>query len=97
MKTEYQYFKFAELPHKTKTGVWYCINLRSDEVLGRVKWYAPWRTYIFESAVTALERGIAGMEFCGVIFNNTCLADIRHFIGQLMEARSNPHPFNPPE
>ena len=75
MKTEYDYLSF-DLTEKQpkKTTSWYCREKSNKNILGYVGWYAPWRQYCF----------------CPVgqtVFNESCLQDIRHFIGQLEEER----------
>lgn len=70
MQKEYKYIYFAKVEDKPKTSVWSCHNQRSNDCLGEVRWYGPWRQYCFFPAP-------------GCVFNVTCLANINHFIGQL--------------
>ena len=77
MKTKYKFISFekadfAEVP-KGKP-VWNLRNNRSEGLLGKIFWYSVWGQYCFYP------------EF-DTIFNDTCLADIQHFIGQLKEGK----------
>lgn len=49
---------------------WAVKNNKTKGHIGEISYYSPWRQYVFEG-------------FSGCVFNNTCLADIQHFIGQL--------------
>lgn len=72
--TENKYMKFEQLESKTKTEVWWVKNVRSDTVLGEIKWYGAWRQYcFFPSGLT--------------VFNRDCLDIINEFITGLMEKR----------
>jgi len=53
-----------------KTSVWVCRNKRSNDKLGLVKWYAPWRQYCFCPEPYT-------------VFNTGCMSDIQNFIKQL--------------
>lgn len=70
MKTRYRYIHFVEIAQKRKTQVWECRNNRTDAVLGVVKWYSGWRQYV-----------IWPKREC--FFNQSCLADVEHFLNQL--------------
>ena len=76
MKTEYKYINFKQLRPKKiiKTTVWSCRNNTGGYELGIVKWYPQWRQYSFYPAD-------------GMVFNQTCMEDIIHFINQLREQR----------
>ena len=77
MKTEYEFIKFVHIPApERKTQVWRCENRRSSDCLGTVSWSCCWLQYIFMPA-----------DECE--FSTGCMADIIHFIGQLMEARKS--------
>lgn len=71
IKTKYQYIHFVKVDEKPKTSVWECRNNRSNDVLGVVQWYGPWRQYCFHPSVLQ------------VVFNVGCLMDICDFIKQL--------------
>ena len=76
MQFEYKYIYFELYERKPKTLVYSCCNNNSHNILGFIKWYAPWRQYcFFTSEVT--------------IFNKGCMEDIIDFINQLMEQRKN--------
>jgi len=72
---DYEYLTFFEMDSKTKTKVFAVVNKLSNDVLGYVKWYAPWRRYCFF------------INLAGLIFDAGCLADIQDFINNLMEER----------
>lgn len=64
-----------------KTRVWGVLSSRwivprgtVQTELGTIKWYAPWRRYVF------FPQG-------GTLFDAGCLAEIAQFIKQQMEAR----------
>lgn len=67
MKTQFQYIRFEMVERKAVTGVWQCVNNKSGDVLGLVKWYPGWRQYCF---------------FCdtGIVLSAGCLHDIESFI-----------------
>lgn len=64
-----EYIKFIEIEVKSKTSVWQ-ITGNDGNVLGHVKWYAPWRRYCFFPASNSL-------------FDRSCLNDIYQFILEL--------------
>ena len=68
----YKYIHFVEVEKKPKTSVWECRNNRSEDTLGRVKWYGPWRQYCFFPE-----------PFAELVLNDGCMRDICHFMGQL--------------
>ena len=45
MKTHYEYIHFDRQPQPPgrKTSMWYCLNNRSGDELGEVRWYPTWR------------------------------------------------------
>lgn len=57
-----------------KTDRWQVFNKRSPNVAGVIKWYLPWRQYIFTPG-------------WATIFSAGCLNDIAHFIKQEMANR----------
>lgn len=71
MKTKYRFIHFVEILNET---AWYCKNNESNEVVGSVKWYVPWKQWIFV-------KDIAGS--CSFSFSISCLKDIIHFMEQL--------------
>lgn len=72
--TENKYIRFEPLESKTKTGVWWIRNNKSDAVLGEIKWHGAWRQYCFYPAALT-------------IFNRDCLDTINEFIVELMDKR----------
>ena len=59
---------------KTK---YFCVMTQGDDaVIGVIKWFGPWRKYIFEPVEET-------------VFEQDCLRDIAGFLDQLMEERAN--------
>jgi len=75
MKTSYKNLLFQEEETKTKTQKFQVLNRLSFDLLGYVKWYAPWRRYCFFP------------ELRNLVFDAECLADIQIFICDLMRER----------
>jgi len=69
MKASYRYIKFIE-DSDPEAKRWFCENKRHGDQLGEVTYYSEWRQWV-----------IAFQPGC--VFNNTCLNDISHFLGQL--------------
>ncbi len=81
MNTEYKHLIFTKQLSKSKsrkTEVWSCEN-RSEQYLGMVSWYSPWRQYCWFQ-----EDG--GMH-SPTVMAASCLDDLSHFIKQLMDQR----------
>ena len=76
IETKYKFIHFIVVEKKPKTDVWECRNNRSNGFLGEVRWYSAWRQYCFYAEY-------------GCIFNDTCLNDISHFLGQLRAGRKS--------
>ena len=57
-----------------KTCVWQVKNVQWNATLGTIKWYAPWRRYVFFPQT-------------GTLYDAGCLAEIATFIEQQMEER----------
>lgn len=76
MKTT-KYITYVEMPayRKIKTKIFEVVSTSNRETLGTIKWYGPWRQYVFfpESET---------------IWNTTCLQDINNFISELMKDRT---------
>ena len=84
MKTEYKWIWFRDdsLDYpKRKTKTFSCFN-KSNCFLGEVRWNSAWRQYCFITA----EKG----SVVDLILAKSCLDDISHFIGQLMNDRKHP-------
>lgn len=76
MKYETEYLLFEEDPDYAlthKTSYWTVRSVRHGDLLGDIKWYGPWRQYVFEPF--------------NAIFNKQCLNDISTFIEARMQAR----------
>jgi hypothetical protein len=71
---EYKYLSFVEQAPKTKTKVFEVKNKVFGDVLGYVKWYAPWRKYCFYVD-------------SDLVFDAGCLWDIQDFMNKLMAER----------
>jgi len=74
MNKEYKYIYFKELTAKLKTRVFLVLNKTSDDFLGYVKWYAPWRRYCF-------------LPYTNLVFDAGCLTDISNFLNEIMAER----------
>ena len=69
-----QYLEFDLVGDTGKTTIWNILSKSSGFILGKVKWYGPWRQYsFFPTAET--------------IFNKECMKDISSCIGILMDER----------
>lgn len=71
-----RYLEFGIIEEKPKTkivGIW---SKKSDDRLGLIKWYGPWRQYAF-------------FPENNTIFNTECLNDIQIRIKTMMEERKN--------
>ena len=64
---ETKYLLFQETPSAGKTRQWHVRSKSSGTLLGRIKWYGPWRQFVFFPEPTTL-------------FNIGCLADINAFM-----------------
>jgi len=82
MNTEYcyfcQYIYFKKIAEGSKTSIWECKNNKSSAVLGRVKWYGPWRQYCFFPE-----------PFADLVFNKGCLEDICRFIKEMTDLKND--------
>ena len=76
MKTRYKYIHFecVPTPPTRKTAIFYCHNINIGAILGVVRWHSSWRQYCF-------------MPKDFTVFSRSCLADVQHFIQQLMDER----------
>jgi len=74
MQTKYKYIHFEIIEEKRKTHVWGCFNNRSGKLIGEIKWYSAWRQYCF-------------FPYTRSLFNDTCLDNVSHFLGQLRDGR----------
>lgn len=72
-----EYLSFEEDDHyKGKTKRLLVVSKRKLEILGEIKWYGPWRQYVFfpEEAT---------------IWNDRCLEDVQEVIKALMAERED--------
>jgi hypothetical protein len=69
MKTTYRYIRF-EVYGMEDLKKWVCLNKRSGATLGHAIFYEPWKQWVMEFEPEC-------------VFNNTCLANIQHFLTQL--------------
>lgn len=76
IKTEYAWIRFEQKEEyeSKKTKVFFCYNKENNTCLGIVKWHGGFRKYSF---------------FPGdkMVFEETCLNHIAHFLNQLMLQR----------
>jgi len=71
---ETEYLLFEEHPTKNKTKFITVVNKNSEDIIGEIKWYAPWRQYCFFP------------EF-DTVWNTKCLDDVNDLIKKLMKDR----------
>ncbi len=69
-----KYIEFHQTGSTGKTDIWNIISKKSGLILGRIKWYGPWRSYCFYSSPNC-------------IFNVSCMDDIKKAIQELMLLR----------
>jgi len=74
MKTYVRFEEFGESASGL-TKIWMVKNSNSNFTVGRVKWQATWRKYIFEPAPNC-------------IFDTNCLSEIVQFVESRMEAHN---------
>lgn len=80
MKTYYKHLRFHQVPNPgRKTEIWQMRN-HSEQILGLVKWFSPWRQYCTEFNPDS-DR---------IIFSRSCHDDVSHFTQQLMDKRKKP-------
>jgi len=82
MSKDYKFLCFEELEVKTKTRLFAVKNKNFGQLLGYVKWYAPWRRYCFFTKNFNTNTAM--------VFDVGCLTDISDFINSLMAERKIP-------
>lgn len=74
METESKYMEFNKIGDTGKTEIWDILSKSSGFILGKIKWYGPWRQYCFFPSGNT-------------VFNNGCMQDIQKAIKELMNKR----------
>jgi len=74
MKKQYKYIHF-ELSSSENELSFYCINNKSNKIIGEVTWYKQWKCHVFNAW-----NDLA-------IFNVSCLEDIVDFMEQLQNSK----------
>ena len=69
-----KYMEFDKVGDTGKTEIWNVISKSSEFILGKIKWYGPWRQYCFYPSPFS-------------VFNNGCMSDIQAFIKGLHDNR----------
>ena len=69
---ESKYLHVVELESKSKTKVYAVHSKHHGDLLGIIKWYAPWRQYCFFPEPET-------------VWSNSCLREIIDFVGKLIE------------
>lgn len=69
-----KYLEFNKIGDTGKTEIWDILSKSSGFILGKVKWYGPWRQYCFYPSANC-------------VFNNGCMTDIQKLISVLMGDR----------
>jgi len=67
-----KYMEFDKIGDTGKTEIWDIRSKSSGFVLGKIKWYGPWRQYCFYPSPNS-------------VFNNDCMTDIQKLIKNLQE------------
>ena len=70
---ETKHLIFKETGQKPKTKVWTVYNKHTQEVLGQVLWYPPFRGYCFDDGA--------------VVYAESCLKDLAQFVHDQMASR----------
>jgi len=70
------YVRFDLLMKLPKTEVYDVTSVSSGDILGQVRWYAPWRQYCFTPTTKF-----------STWWSRSCFRDIIGFIDELMEER----------
>ena len=65
-----KYLEFEECEYAGKTQVFAVLSKKHGDILGKVRWYGPWRQYVFYPET-------------GTLFNPTCLNEISWFVADL--------------
>jgi hypothetical protein len=74
-KVEYKFITFEEIESSGRTKKFICKNIKSEDILGFIRWYSFWRQYIFYP------------EPC--LFSKGCLDDISHFLNLIKDLRND--------
>lgn len=71
-----KYLEFVEMGESPsgKTKIWSVMNSNDGSLLGQVKWYGPWRKYVFFSEPNC-------------IWSADCLEDLSKFVNQKMKEK----------
>lgn len=64
-----KYIQFDLVEQKPKTSVWAVRNIKSQSIIGYIKWYCAWRQYCFFPETETL-------------YSAGCLQDIINFMGE---------------
>ena len=66
LKRSYRYFKL----NQGDSGLWWCRNKKSGELLATVGWYEPWKMWTMDG-------------FDNITWSSSCLKDMTDFLDQL--------------
>ena len=69
-----KFMEFEQVGDTGKTEIWDVLSRSSGFVLGKIRWYGPWRQYCFFPSGNS-------------VFNNGCMGDIVNVIKILMKER----------
>lgn len=73
IETNSKHVYFIEHEPKPRTKVWGVYSKHTDELLGEIKYYAPWRQYCFDDGSLVLAK--------------SCLIDLAKFIEEHKDER----------
>ena len=74
---ESKFMEFDKAGDTGKTEIWNILSKSSGFILGKIKWYGPWRQYCFFPSGNS-------------VFNIGCMDDIKKAITELMDRRKKP-------
>lgn len=64
-----KYIQFDLVEQRIKTSIWAVRNIKSQMIIGYIKWKPTWRQYTFEPLLDT-------------VYSKGCLQDIIDFIGE---------------
>jgi len=69
-----EYIEFRLFAAGQKTDIYHVVATKNEEILGVIRWFCPWRQYVFEP-------------YDNTTWSADCLLKVHGFISGLMEAR----------
>jgi hypothetical protein len=75
---ETKYLLFEKQTHDDRKTYTVNVKNKSGLLLGEIMWFSQWRRYVFYPSKNKLFK---------ILFDETCLEDIKNYIHNLMEER----------